>query len=290
MSGTGRSLKSRVWRAAQPIAIAAGQWNAQQRVLPDFLIIGAQRCGTTSLHEWLARHDAVRFPRLGKGVHYFDTASHRGERWYRAHFPTRRSIDQLRREHGAAAVGEASPYYLFHPAVPERVAALDAEIRFIVVLRDPVSRAWSHYLHEVRRGHEHRTFEAAIKAEADAVDQVPASDLGRRGFVSYEHQHHSYVARGRYAEQLARWFDVVGRERGLVLVNHELFASDGSGGKAVLEFLGLPAADLGAFPRENATTGGSMSDEARALLTERFADEAMRTSEILGREIAWSSR
>ncbi len=289
MSGTGKTLKSRVWQAAQPLAIAAGRWNAETRVLPDFLIVGAQRAGTTSLHEWLARHPAVRFPRLGKGVHYFDTASQHSPSWYRAHFPRRAAIVNCRDEFGPTAVGEASPYYLFHPAVPGRVHALLPDVRYIAILRDPVSRAWSHYQHEVRRGHETRDFVTALTQESDALGAVTAHDLERPGFVSYEHQHHSYLSRGRYAEQLERWFSIVGRERGLVLVNHELFAADGSGGRAVLDLLGLEPRDLGSFPRENATTGGPMPEEARARLDEHFVDEADRVSELLGRPVRWKA-
>jgi Sulfotransferase family len=289
MSGTGKTLKSRLWQAAQPLAIAAGRWNAGSRVLPDFLVVGAQRAGTTSLHEWLARHPAVRFPRLGKGVHYFDTASQHSPSWYRAHFPRRAAIESCRAEFGPTAVGEASPYYLFHPAVPGRVRALLPDVRYIAILRDPVSRAWSHYLHEVRRGHETRDFVTALMEEPAALHKVAPEDLEQRGFVSYEHQHHSYLARGRYSEQLERWFALVGRERGLVLVNHELFAPDGSGAGAVLDLLGLEPRELGPFPRENATTGGAMPDEARAHLEEHFAEEADRVSELLGRSVRWKA-
>jgi hypothetical protein len=287
MSGTGRTLKSRAWAAAQPFAIAAGRWNAAQRVLPDFLIVGAQRAGTTSLHEWLARHRAVRFPRLGKGVHYFDTASQHPPSWYAAHFPTQSTIAKVRRQHGCAAVGEASPYYLFHPAVPHRVRELIPDVRYIAILRDPVTRAWSHYQHEVRRAHESRDFLSALVEEIEQGSAASSVELTRRGFVSYEHQHHSYLARGRYAEQLERWFDALGREQGLVLVNHELFAPDGSGAEAVLEFLGLSDRELGAFPRENATAGGAMPEKARARLESHFADEADRVSALLGRQVRW---
>jgi hypothetical protein len=102
--------------------------------LPDFLIIGGQRCGTTSLHHYLAAHPAVR-PATGKELQFFSIHHGRGERWYRAHFPP---------PSPGTHSFEASPYYLFHPSVPARVAATLPAGRFIALLRDPVVRAYSH--------------------------------------------------------------------------------------------------------------------------------------------------
>src|SRR6266540_2331415 len=121
------------------------------RMLPGFLVIGTKRGGSTSLYEYLIRHPDVAGCLLTKGSHYFDVNFGRGWSWFRAAFPLaggRRTI-----------AGEASPYYMFHPLAPQRIAAALPEVRLIAVLRDPVERAWSHYRYERHRGYEDLPFE-----------------------------------------------------------------------------------------------------------------------------------
>jgi hypothetical protein len=132
-----------------------GVRTASSRPLPTFLVIGTKRGGTTSLWNWLLKHPAVapQFPAAQqiKSPHYFDINFWRGEQWYRSHFPTQRALDRLATSVGGRpAVGEASPYYMFHPAAPQRVAELMPDVRLIVLLRDPVARAYSNFAE--RRG------------------------------------------------------------------------------------------------------------------------------------------
>src|SRR5439155_3447898 len=140
------------------------------RMLPDYLIIGAQRAGTTSLYLYLTQHPCVAPVVIGKGVHYFDVDFAKGPGWYRGHFPVaaRRYLSRVGRDR-PLITGEGSPYYLFHPLVPERVAALLPEARLIALLRDPVERAYSHYQHFVERGIETLTFEQALEAEPERL-------------------------------------------------------------------------------------------------------------------------
>ncbi|MGH3138604.1 MAG: sulfotransferase, partial [Gaiellales bacterium] len=143
--------------AAKAAFVGARMVNAGSRPLPDFLIIGAQRCGTTSLYRYLEKHPQVIGAAPSKGVHYFDVHHERSLRWYRAHFPTRRRRD---RAGGGAVTGEASPYYVFHPHGPDRVRAAVPNVRLILMLRDPVIRAFSQYQQEYARGFEDaETFE-----------------------------------------------------------------------------------------------------------------------------------
>ena len=195
-------------RAALPVAPGR---------LPEFLIIGGQRCGTTSLYRYLAEHPQVR-PATGKELQFLSLHHRRGLRWYRAHFPVRPA--------GIHSF-EASPYYLFDPDVPARAAALLPDTRFVALLRDPAERAYSHYLHTRSYGAEPLSF-------ADALDAEPAR-LAGGGHAA--RRQYSYVARGRYAEQLDRWFTAVGRERVLVLPTEELNDRYGE----ILDFLELDA-------------------------------------------------
>lgn len=165
--------------------------------LPDVLIIGAQKAGTTSLFYYLAQHPGVSASRT-KEVHYFDNAYDKGETWYRRHFERRR---------GTEIFVEASPYYLYHPLAPARASALLPKAKLIVLLREPVSRAFSHYHHERARGFEPLSFEEAMNTEpqrlADSDARLARGEIGR----SFEHQHFSYRSRGLYADQIERWLE-----------------------------------------------------------------------------------
>ncbi len=145
---------------------------AGARRLPDFLVIGAQRAGSTSLFAQLCAHPGVAAP-SHKEIHYFDLQSFRGPRWYRSHFPPVASSR-------GRITGEASPYYLFHPAVPARVAEALPEVRLIALLRDPVARAYSHYQLSVRDGHEHARFRGGVAGRARAPGRRGGAAAGRR--------------------------------------------------------------------------------------------------------------
>lgn len=157
---------------------------------PNFLVIGAQRCGTTLIHRLLEAHPEVYVPRHRKEVHFFDDHYDRGEGWYRGFFPYDRD--------GLTAIGEVSPSYLADPRVPDRIRAFDPHLRLIVLLRDPIERLWSAYHHLQRVNGVARSFTEFIRDDADALE------------------------RGRYAEQLSRYVDRFPRDQLLVVVLEEL--------------------------------------------------------------------
>ena len=274
-------LKGRA-RSAQRAATLA---TARLRVLPDFLIIGAQRCGTTSLYRYLAGHPGVAAPVLGKGAHYFDTNFEKGEAWYRAHFPTRVYKDVVRRS--SLITGEGSPYYIFHPHAPRRIAELLPDVKVVAMLRDPVARAYSHYWHEVARGFEALAFEEAIEQEPARVDAELERMLEDPSYKSWNHQHYSYLSRGLYADQLERWYAVFPRERMLILSSERFFADTDREYRRVLEFLGLPPTSLVRYDAFNPREYSGMSVETERRLTEYFASPNQRLYELLGVDLGW---
>lgn len=204
---------------------------APLRGFPSVLVIGAQRSGTTSLFNYLAQHPDVR-PPFSKEIHYFDIHYSRGVRWYRGRFPYRH---QLR---GALTL-DASPYYLFHPLVPPRAAALLPDIKLIALLRNPVDRALSHYQHEVRDRRESLSFAEAIAQETDRLAGEEERLVADPGYQSHNHRRYSYTRRGRYVEQLRRWTQHFPRSQLLVLQSEHLFRDPVSASATVHEFLGL---------------------------------------------------
>jgi hypothetical protein len=264
-----------------------GRATSAFRPLPDFLVIGAQKAGTTALYAYLRWHPAVLGPSW-KEVSFFDRHYVRGEAWYRGHFPNRIRIDRARRRTGREpVVGEASPSYLFHRAAPERVAALLPGVRLIAILRDPVERAFSHYNHEVALGREPLSFEAAIEREEARTSGEIEHMLADPSYFSHAWWNHTYVARGLYAEQLRQWLALFPRERLHVLTSEQLAARPAETHAEVLRFLGLPSHELSSYPRINTREYESMSPRTRAVLAERFAEPNRELAELLGRDLGW---
>jgi len=256
---------------------AYGTATARLRPFPNFLIIGAQKAGTTALYAYLRRHEAITGP-AWKEVSYFDRHYRRGSAWYRGNFPLRA---------GTRIVGEASPSYLFHPAAPERAAALVPEVRLIVLVRDPVERALSHYHHEVALGRELLSFEEALACE----DERMAGELERMledpSYFSRAWWSHTYLARGRYAEQLERWLVHFPREQLLVLSSEELAARPDEAYARVLAFLGAPPHRLETYPRVYERNYPPMRSETQERLSRCFAEPNRRLYELVGRDLGW---
>jgi hypothetical protein len=256
---------------------------------PDFLIIGAQRAGTTSLYRYLAQHPQV-VPALGaKGAHYFDTHAERSVAWYRSHFVAEPYRWYLELRSGSrTATGEASPYYLFHPHAPRRAADVVPGAKLIALLREPAARALSHHTHEVTGGFEPLVrFEDAIAAEPARVEPETARMEQDETYASFAHQHYSYLSRGHYAEQLQRWLDHYPREQLLVLSAERFFARPAAEFARVTEFLGLEPASGIEFRAYNAHDYDAMRPRTRAALHDAFAVANDKLFGLLDDDLGW---
>jgi hypothetical protein len=249
------------------------------RPLPDFLILGAQKAGTTALYAYLRWHPQITGPSF-KEVSFFDRHYVRGERWYRAHLPIRRS----------GLVGEASPSYLFHPLAPERVAGMLPRARLIALLRNPIDRAFSHYQHEVALGREQLSFEDALAHEDERMEGELERMLRDPAYFSDAWWNYTYAARGRYAEQLERWLAAFPREQLLVLFTEELAADTPGTYRRVLDFLDVESLGLDDYPRIFEREYGGMEPATRAGLEDGFVEPNRRLAELLERELPWSKK
>jgi hypothetical protein len=270
------------------MAAGSGRLTSSWRMLPGFLIIGAQRCGTTSLYTSLTAHPAVLRAVLHKGVHYFDTAYDRGLGWYRAHFPLEATARRVERRVGTAPLtGESSPYYLFHPVAGERIARDLPGVRLLALVRDPVERAYSAYTHERARGFETETFERALELEPERLAGTEELLRADPSAVSHHHQHNAYVARGRYAEQLERMAGLVGRDRIHVIDSGDFFTAPEAAYDAVIDFLRLPRWRPAKFEQRNARPRSDLEPELRARLEQYFEPHDDRLAAWLGRTPSW---
>jgi Sulfotransferase domain len=239
------------------------------RQSPGFIIIGAQKGGTTSLYRYLTAHPDVG-EASKKEVHFYDRAYKKGMSWYLAHFPER-GIFPL--------VGESSPSYLFHPKVPERIQHTLPEAKLIVLLRNPIDRAYSQYQMRLRRVGTN-SFEADLDHEFERL-KMSSGPLGP------EKGEHAYLARGHYAEQLERWFAVFPREQLLILQSETFFAQPGIGLAQTLAFLDLRSWQPADYDVHNSGAYTDMHPETRARLAAYFAPHNQRLYELLGQDFGW---
>jgi hypothetical protein len=237
---------------------------------PNFIIIGAQKGGTTSLHRYLTQHPDVSGG-LRKEVHFFSWTYEQGLDWYLAHFPPRGE---------ARVVGEASTSYLCHPKVPARIRRDVPNAKLIALLRNPVDRAYSQYQMNVRKGFEALSFEDALEAEPQRLRE--AGD-----WATTQWRYSSYATRGLYAEQLAWWFAAFPREQLLVLKSEAFFAEPAAGIAQTLAFLGLDAWSPVQYEVHNPGSYSDMAPATRRRLAAYFAPHNQRLYELLDWDLGW---
>ncbi|MBW7475542.1 sulfotransferase domain-containing protein [Paenibacillus oenotherae] len=247
---------------------------------PDFLIIGTQKGGTTSLYHYLTQHPNIKAAAV-KEVHYFDHQFDKGFDWYKRHFPPGLSAQAL--------TGEASPYYLFHPQTPGRVRELLPDTKLIVLLRNPVDRAYSHYQMMVRRGLEQLSFPEALLAESARVQDEYERMAQDPGYSSTNCEHFSYLKRGLYAEQLKRWFHYFPPEQFLIMSSERLLQDPAECCQRAWDFLGMRAWGLTEFTQlnEGNYTSG-IPAETLKWLYEYFAEPNRQLFDLIGEEYDWS--
>jgi hypothetical protein len=283
--GARRALvKARLWARIK---------TAPLRTLPDALIIGAQRCGTSSLYKYLGRHPNVA-PSLRKEIEYFSIDYGRGPAWYRAHFATEARRVVAGRFRGAFATFEATPDYLLDPRAPARAANDVPDAKLIAMLRDPVERAVSHYHHNRRLGHEPLSLEEAVRTENERIGGELALMDADPGYRAVVYRRFSYVTRGRYAEQLERWLEHYPRDRLLVLRSADLFTKPSETFARIVEFLELPEWEPPEFRNysyANALDGDYPEPEPAVMemLAERLTEPNRRLVELLGEEFRWDA-
>lgn len=244
---------------------------------PDFVIIGAQRGGTTSLHAYLGAHPRIATAKT-KELHFLTDRFERGRDWYAGQFPSTLPIGDL--------TGEATPYALFHPRSPRRLRQVAPDARLIVLLRNPIERAYSHYMHEHKSGFEHLAFEDALAAEPERLAGEEDRLASDPAYISFNHKHASYMARGDYARQVERWLAHFPAEQMLFLRSEDLFEHPESSLADITSFLGITEAKM-SFPMHNRTSGPAIDPVVRERLRDRFAAPNRELNKLLEWNVRW---
>jgi Sulfotransferase domain len=286
------SAKATVTRLSHGAGSVGARLTGGRPLLPAFLIVGGKRCGSTSLYEYVIRHPAVLPSRAQKGTHYFDVNFLRGFGWYRSKFPTETRFRRDRGDRGERCItGEASPYYMFHPLAPARIAAALPDVKLIAALRDPVERCWSHYRYSVARGCETVPVMEALDREpqrlAGEVERIEADPA----YQSYAHRHHTYLSRGHYAAQVKALQTRFGPDRLLVLQSEALFAAPEETLRRVFRFLDLDDSPvLGPLPVYKAGRDQTMPADVRARLEDYYAERNEWLYALPGIDFRWERR
>ena len=263
--------------------------SASSRMLPSFIIIGAQKAGTTSLFKYLKNHPEIQEPSR-KELFFFDGGktegqdifSEQGLSWYRLHFP------KIQPNRPNLCTYEATTSYLFSPIAAERIRITLPEARLIAILRNPVDRAISHYQHNLRKNREFRSFHEAMRADESLLDA--ASSIQPGNTKTKERLYYSYKSRGLYYEQLLHYKSFLDKGQLLILCSQELAHNPAGTLQSIYDFLGLKnnKAIASSPHRHNASRQKAKPESADLeYLKQYFELPNRQLFELLGRQFAW---
>ncbi|MBQ7555901.1 sulfotransferase [bacterium] len=260
---------------------------ANKRILPSFIIIGAQRCGTTSLYDYLSNHPQI-IPSPVKELFYFDDYYTRPINWYKSFFPTEKQKEKLERDLVARVItGEASPSYFFHPYAAKRIKETLPQVKLILVLRDPIERAYSHYNHIRRLNREPLSFEEALAKEVERITPDIEKLAKDEFYKADQRRDYSYLTRGYYAKQLTEWYKYFPKEQLLVVQSEEFYRETPRVYNEIVEYLGLNSYTLPTFEAKNALKYAKMAPETKEKLKAYFAPKNEELYELLGKRFDW---
>lgn len=249
---------------------------------PDFLIIGAQKCGTSSLFHYLSQHPDLNLPTL-KEIQFFTLDYSRGWKWYEDQFPKKPFLSRK-------LTGEASPYYLFHPMVPERVAKHLPKVKLIIMLRNPVDRAYSHFWHEKKNAMEWLdSFEEAISKEHERIAEEEQKLINNTITQSQSYRSFSYLGRGMYYRQISAWLKFYSIKQMYFIKSEGFFNNPETELTDLYRFLGIRQFIPESLTPQNTNIYPQLEKGLRERVALKFEDDAIKLSAILGDKFVWKN-
>ncbi len=250
--------------------LAKLDWKFHKGQAPDFLIIGAGKCGTTSLYSYLDNHPQILLPN-NKEINFFSKNFTNGLDWYLSQFPTITDRSDL-------ITGEASPSYFFMPHVPKRIYQIAPNVKLIVLLRNPVDRSISAYYQNRKTGKMTRTLAEVVREEIKHYEKITKDDLSHSGGV---------LLQGLYFWKLQRWMQIFSREQFLILKSEDFFENPAKIMKQVFQFLELPEVINKKYHRLNIGSYPPVEEEMRQKLTEFFHSHNQKLEKYLQMKFNW---
>jgi len=257
------------------------------RAMPDFIVIGAQKSGTSSMFFYLRQHQQVVRP-MFKEIYYFDRNYARGLSWYGCNFPAQTTLDRLNDRRGHRHLTfEATATYIFDADVPRRIARDIKTRKFIALLRNPTDRAISAYWHARRLGLETRSLEAALADEMAWHDAQQAVDAGRRAEPAGPPPYLAYLRRGIYHEAVANWQRSFPADNLLVIQSETMFADPAATMARVFRFLDLPPIEAMDFEPKNVGDYAESDPAARRFLNDFYRPHNDKLGALTGNSFTW---
>ncbi|MEG4353281.1 tetratricopeptide repeat protein [Microcoleus sp. LAD1_D3] len=252
---------------------AKNYWDTKNPRHPHFLIIGAGKGGTSSLYAYLTEHPNI-LPAIRKEVGLSREIFDKGVDYYLSYFPPipKQSI---------FLTGEATPWYFYSQSSSQKLALIFPNIKLILILRNPVIRAFSHYKMLVNYGSEQRAFAEVIASEIEHL-----SSDGEDKFTYWQTEK-GYLLLGWYFHFIKKWMAVFPREQFLILRSEDFYANPAATLTQVFEFLGVPDYPLPEYPNYNPGSYNPISDDLRQTLAEFFRPHNQKLEEYLGMKFDW---
>jgi len=253
------------------------------RVLPDFIIIGTARSGTTSLFYNICEHPSV-IPSAYDEIGFFDSNYHLGINWYRSMFPTKKHMEKIKKNTKFAITGEDTPFYIWSPIVARRISKIIPHVKLIVLFRNPVDRAYSNYHLGVRAGTENLSFEDAIQSELDRLKNTEIENDDVKKYTIPR----SYLAKGFYSDQLKIWLKLFKPEQ-LFITSTEDFEQNAENIlNKIYNFLEIPQINFKNLEKHKVGTYSPMKDETRKFLIDLYKTHNEELFEMIGKDFDWN--
>tara|TARA_Y100000996_G_C22480279_1_gene625872 strand:+ start:217 stop:1059 length:843 start_codon:yes stop_codon:yes gene_type:complete len=252
---------------------------AASRVLPDFIIIGTVRSGSTSLYHNICEHPSVieaAYDEIG----FFDSNYHLGESWYRSMFPTQKMMDNIRKNTGHSITGEDTPFYFWKEEVIKKILKLIPKIKLISIFRNPVDRAYSNYQLGIRTKTEKLTFEEAIEEEISTLEKFSFRECIERK--------RSYLAKSLYENQIHGWLDGFPKNQIHFLSTEEMQSNPQGSLQRIFEFLNISDYNIKNPRKQKSFDYEDMNIETRKKLLEFFEPHNQKFFDSIKMKFEWN--
>ena len=253
---------------------------SSSRVLPDFLIIGAKRCGTTTLYENLSEH-----PCIEKSAHdnigFFNDNFLLGINWYKSHFPTMQKKKEIKKKYGKFVTYDVTTSYMRRNDTAIKIKETIPDVKIIAILRNPVDRAYSEYNTNSKNESSNETFENLVLQEINTYHKIKDHD------TEILIKKLKLIGKGLYEIQLKKWFEIFSRDSILILATEEFAIEPNSLYSKIFRFLELPEYKIKNTQKFNKNTYSIMSDKTRQILLDFYSSENKKLFNLIGQEFDW---
>ena len=256
------------------------------RVLPDFIVIGVGRGGTTSLYNYLNQHNCIQKSSYDE-IGFFDDNFHLGINWYRSMFPTKYEKQKIIKKFGKFLTYDVTPWYIRRPWTANRIKTLLPSAKIISVLRNPVDRTYSHYHLTCREKGTTKSFEEIIEEDIKKIDNYDGNLKNSQKYYE-DFVQNSHIARGFYLEQLENWFTVFNKENILIISSEDLANHTQKTMDYIFNFLNIEDQVIPNLEKVNVAKYPKMKEKTRKILENYFFEYNENLFKKIGKHFNWN--